>query len=73
MGCADPPFYPFKGVGAPNRRTPSVPSRFGSKLPLPLYADVRLHIPMTRHMNHHDVRLCSGIAARPNVSNTAKL
>ena len=25
---------------------PSVPSRFGSKLPLPHYADVRLHIPM---------------------------
>ena len=29
------------------RRTPSVPSRFGSKLPLPLYADVRLQFPMT--------------------------
>ena len=33
-----------------DRRTPSVSSRFGSKLPLPLYADVRLHIPMT-HRN----------------------
>ena len=32
------------------RRTPSVSSRVGSTLPLPLYADVRLHIPMT-HRN----------------------
>ena len=30
--------------------TPSVSSRVGSKLPLPLYADMRLHIPMT-HRN----------------------
>ena len=29
--------------------TPSVSSRVGSKLPLPLYADVRFHIPMTHH------------------------
>ena len=40
MGCANPL---RRGV----RRTPSVSSRFGSKLPLPLYADVRLHITMT--------------------------
>ena len=32
------------------RCTPSVSSRVGSKLPLPLYADVRFHIPMT-HRN----------------------
>ena len=32
------------------RRTPSVSSRISSKLPLPLHADVRLHIPMT-HRN----------------------
>ena len=32
------------------RRAPSVSSRVGSKLPLPLYADVRFHIPMT-HRN----------------------
>ena len=32
------------------RGTPSVSSRVGSKLPLPLYADVRFHIPMT-HRN----------------------
>ena len=43
MGCIDPP---SKG----DRRTSSVSSQFGSKLPLPLYADVRLHIPMT-HRN----------------------
>ena len=41
MGCTDPL---RRGVGA---RTPSVSSRIGSKLPLPLYADVRFHIPMT--------------------------
>ena len=40
MGCADPP---SKG----GRRTPSVSSRVGSKLPLPRYADVQFHIPMT--------------------------
>ena len=44
MGCADP----FRRA---DRRTPSASSRFGSKLPLPLYADVRLHIPMTHHNN----------------------
>ena len=32
------------------RCTPSVYSRFGSKLPLPLSADVRLCIPMTHHI-----------------------
>ena len=37
---------PWKG----GRRTPSVSSRFDSKLPLPLYANVRLHIPMTHHI-----------------------
>ena len=29
--------------------TPPMPFGVGGKLPLPLYADVRLHIPMTRH------------------------
>ena len=33
MGCTDP----YEG----DRRTPSVSSRVGSKLPLPIYADVR--------------------------------
>ena len=37
-----PPLEPKGG-----QRTPSVSSRVGSKLPLPLYADVRLHTPMT--------------------------
>ena len=37
------------------RRTPSVSSRIGSKLPLPLYADVRLYIPMT-HRNDPKLR-----------------
>ena len=40
-------------------RTPSVSSRFGSKLPLPLYADAWLHILMTRHYDagHHPYTL----------------
>ena len=38
MGCADL---------LSGRRTPSVFFWFSSKLPLPLYADVRVHIPMT--------------------------
>ena len=38
---------PLEGRGG--RRTPSVSSRFGSKLPLPRHADMRLHIPLTRH------------------------
>ena len=41
MGCTDPP---LEGGSA---HPISVLSGFGSKLPLPLYADVRLHIPMT--------------------------
>ena len=36
------------------RRTPPVSSRVGNKLPLPLYADVRLYIPMT-HNNDVDI------------------
>ena len=43
MGCTDP-------LRRGSRRTPSVSSRVDSKLPLPLYADVRFHIPMT-HRN----------------------
>ena len=43
MGCTDP-------LRRGARCTPSVSSRIGGKLPLPLYADVRLHIPMT-HRN----------------------
>ena len=35
---------------APTSLLPSVSSRVGSKLPLPLYADLRFHIPMT-HRN----------------------
>ena len=49
MGCTDPLFYLGGGwgeVGAPF----SVLSRVGGKLTLLLYADVRLHIPMT-HRN----------------------
>ena len=42
MGCADPPSI-SKGVSAPHQW----PLEVGSKLPLPLYADVRFHIPMT--------------------------
>ena len=42
MGCTDPL---RRGVGAPHQ----CPLGVGSKLPLPLYADVRLHIPMTHH------------------------
>ena len=46
MQCTDP----FKGKEG-GRRTPPMSSRgFGSKLPLPLYADVRSHIPIT-HRN----------------------
>lgn len=38
-------------VGAPYQ----CPSQVGSKLPLPLYADVRLHILVTRCYNRYDV------------------
>ena len=38
---------PSTSVFLLTRRTPAVSSRVGSTLPLPLYADVRLHIPMT--------------------------
>lgn len=43
MGCTNPP---YTGAGAP-----LVPSRVGSTLPLPRYADVQLHILMTLHNN----------------------
>ena len=43
---APTPVEGAKGVGAPRQCPPEV----GSKLPLTLYADVRLHIPMT-HRN----------------------
>ena len=46
-----------RGVGTP----PSVSSRVGSKLPPPLYADVRLHIPTT---HHNDAGRC-GTAGTP--------
>ena len=49
-GCTDP--LCIHG----GRRTPSASSRFGSQLPLPLYADVRLHITMT-HRNDR----CGGL------------
>ena len=56
MGCTD---SLGRGVGAP----PSVFSRVGSKLPLPLYADVRLHIPMT-HRNAAE-NVTGGITGPP--------
>ena len=46
MGCTD---FLKRGVGAPL----PVASR-GSKLPLPLYADVRLHIPMTHRNGRYE-------------------
>ena len=46
MGYADPP-------SVPHQRRLGV----GSKLPLPLYADVRLRIPMTHLINDTKARL----------------
>lgn len=43
MGCIDPSFK--RGSAHPT----NLPLRVGSKLPLPLYADVRFHIPMTHN------------------------
>ena len=42
--------HPSKGVGAPHQ----CPLGVGTKLPLPLYADVRLHIPMTHNHGRYD-------------------
>ena len=40
--------------GAVGSTAISVSLGVGSKLPLPLYTDVRLHIPMTHHKNRLD-------------------
>ena len=50
MGCTDPL---RRGVSAPHQ----CPLGVGSKLPLPLCADVRLHIPMTHNGDSPSIRL----------------
>ena len=53
------------------RPTPSVSSQFGSKLPLPLYADVRLHVSMTRRNGRYMADYPKGLKCLggPNASN----
>ena len=47
MGCTDP--SPPPHIYRVSEVPPSVSSRVDSKLPLPVYADVLFHIPMTHN------------------------